>query len=200
MAFSRWRQAKQGPDDLNLIPVMNLFMVLIPFLLMGAAFYHIGVIPTSMPVNDPQESDVPKTPTTVAVNLELNQDEMRLTVASVSLAPEELEALGATWPVGKDGYDAKGLQAHLIGLKKSYPKSNTITILPHDELPYEQLTAVLDSARERDTGKLDGKGEPVYEELFPVTIFSRLLVLEPGEGEEGAVEGAEGAAGEGSPE
>ena len=47
--FEEWRQAKEEDHDLNLIPVMNLFMVLIPFLLMGAAFFHMAVIPTSTP-------------------------------------------------------------------------------------------------------------------------------------------------------
>lgn len=191
MAFSRWKQATQGgAEDLNLIPVMNLFMVLIPFLLMGAAFYHIGVIPTSMPVNDPNQSDVPKTPTTVAVNLELAEDAARLTVASVSLSPEELEALGGEWPRGADGhFPAEKIQQHLIGLKKKYPKSNTITILPAEPITYDQLVDVLDNTREWQEGT-DEKGEPKFKELFPVTIFSRLLIAEP------SAEGGEGAEGE----
>ena len=179
-SFSRWREARaQGSQDLNLIPVMNLFMVLIPFLLMGAAFYHISVIPASVPVNDPQQSDVPKTPTTVAVNLEIKPEALSLTAASVSLSEEELDALGAVWPRGDQGYDAIALQAHLKGLKAKYPSSNTITILPHDKLDYEELVVLLDHARERATGELNAKGEPAFEELFPVTIFSRLLVLPP---------------------
>lgn len=198
MAFSRLRQAKQqGAEDLNLIPVMNLFMVLIPFLLMGAAFYHISVIPTSVPVNDPQQSDVPKTPTTVAVNLEVKQDMLRLTVASVSLDAEELEALGAQWPRdAREGYAVMALQQHLKDLKTKYPKSNTLTLLPHDDLEYQELVQILDHAREWDTGKKNDKGEPVFEELFPVTIFSRLLLLPEGgegDGEEGGLEFGEDA-------
>lgn len=186
MSFSRLRDAKQGGEDLNLIPVMNLFMVLIPFLLMGAAFFHISVIPASVPVNDPQQSDVPKTPTTVAVNLEVAKDMMRLTVASVSLTEDELAALGAQWPANAEGdYDVKAMQSHLKGLKKRYPGSNTLTLLPHDDLGYEGLVVIMDHAREWRTDQLDAEGEPLYKELFPVTIFSRLLVLPEGEaGEE----------------
>lgn len=186
MAFDRWREATSDPDDLNLIPVMNLFMVLIPFLLMGAAFYHIGVIPTSMPVNDPQQSDVPKTPTTVAVNLEVTEDALKLTVASVSLDPETLQSLGAQWSRKKSGaYPVDALQKHLIGLKQKYPESNTITILPYEGLDYQRLVQILDKTRERKVG-MDAKGEPKFKELFPVTIFSRLLTLpEEGAEEEG---------------
>ncbi len=197
MSFSRWRDARQqGAEDLNLIPVMNLFMVLIPFLLMGAAFFHISVIPASVPVNDPQQSDVPKTPTTVAVNLEVDREALRLTVASVSLSEEELDALGAQWPKGKDGYNVKAMQDHLKGLKSRYPGSNTLTLLPHDDLGYEGLVEIMDHAREWRTDQKDAKGEFVYKELFPVTIFSRLLVLPEG-GEEEGLSFDEGGGGDG---
>lgn len=194
MSFSRWRDARQkGGEDLNLIPVMNLFMVLIPFLLMGAAFFHISVIPASVPVNDPQQSDVPKTPTTVAVNLEVAKDALRLTVASVSLTEDELAALGAQWPLDKEGaYEVKAMQEHLKGLKARYPGSNTLTLLPHDDLEYDGLVEIMDHAREWRTEQKDENGDPLYKELFPVTIFSRLLVLPEGTGEEGAAQEEDG--------
>jgi hypothetical protein len=31
-------------EDLNLIPLMNLFVTMIPLLLLTAAFYHIGMV------------------------------------------------------------------------------------------------------------------------------------------------------------
>lgn len=196
MSFSKWRDAKQGGEDLNLIPVMNLFMVLIPFLLMGAAFFHISVIPASVPVNDPQQSDVPKTPTTVAVNLEVAVDALRLTVASVSLSEEELAALGAQWPRSQaDGYNIKAMQEHLKDLKARYPGSNTLTLLPHDDLGYDELVQIMDHAREWRTEEKDpGSGEFIHKELFPVTIFSRLLVLPESDEQDGEETGEGGDA------
>ena len=161
--------------ELNVIPVMNLFMVLIPFLLLGAAFYQIGVIPTSIPSHNPQESDVPKTPKTVLVNLVLDKNEMLLTCDSTSLSPEELEALADRFPNKKGEYDTRGLRQHLEMLKEQYPESTTLTVIPHDGLEYQKLVSVLDATREKDTGKLTPKGEVIYAELFPVTIFSRLI-------------------------
>lgn len=173
--FDRYRRTVEEAQDLNIIPVMNLFMVLIPFLLLGAAFYQIGVIPTSLPSHDPQESDVPKTPKTVLANLVVAPDEMRLTFDSVSLDPEELDALGATFPKKGGKYDAPGLAATLSAVKDQYPKSNTLTVIPHEKLVYQELVNILDATRERKTGRLDAKGEPEFEELFPVTIFSKLV-------------------------
>lgn len=187
--FQRWQEAVDETEtDLNVIPVMNLFMVLIPFLLLGAAFYQIGVIPTSTPTHDPQESDVPKTPKTVAMNIVLGVDELSMSASSTSLTPEELEQLRSAWPAPGGNYDLPSLRAELIDIKARYPESTTVTILPHDDLQYQDLVLVLDTTREYEDGALPG-GEPRYRELFPVTVFSRLLKEE--QGEEGALNFAE---------
>lgn len=183
MGFNRFQQARKGPEELNLIPIMNLFVVLIPFLLAGAAFLRVGVIPTSLPAHNPQESDVPKTPTTVSCNLVVNPDELKLSVASVSLSEEELEKLGGKWPNKQGKHDVEGLQTWLVSLKKRYPGSNTITVVPADEVKYQDLVHVLDATRERNTNKTNARGEQVFDELFPVTIFSRIVKSEEGVGD-----------------
>ena len=170
------------PDDLNVIPVMNLFMVLIPFLLLGAAFYQIGVIPTSTPTHDPDASDVPETPTTVAANLMIEEDGLRLTFASISLSEEELDEIAAHFPRRDGAYDREGLREHLKEIKQRYPESTTMTVLPYRGLAYQDLVTTLDATREYAVDPDDP--ETGYEELFPVTVFSRLITAEGG-GEEG---------------
>lgn len=195
--FERYQRAVEETQELDLLPVMNLFMVLIPFLLMGAAFFHIGVIPTSLPAHTPQASDVPKTPTTVSVNLAVSATDMQLTVSSTSLDEAQLAALGATFQRGPKGYPREALVKHLRGLKTSYPESNTLIALPHEDLAYDELVAILDATREFPTGKTGTDGEPEMRDLFPVVVFSRFIEAAPEEGAEG-VDGAEGA-GEGAP-
>ncbi|MEM1347752.1 MAG: biopolymer transporter ExbD [Myxococcota bacterium] len=195
MAFGRYKQAKDGPEELNLIPVMNLFVVLIPFLLAGAAFLRFGVIATNLPTNSPNESDVPKTPTTVAVTLRISPEDMDVQVASTSLTPQEVQDLGALIPAVHGKADADALQAHLRMLKEKYPKSTTLTVMPYDKMNYQELVSLLDKTRERDTGQLNDQGEEVYQELFPVTIFSRLLTKDPVDAEEEELDFSEGAGG-----
>jgi len=197
VAFGRYKQAKDGPEELNLIPVMNLFVVLIPFLLAGAAFLRFGVIATNLPTNSPNESDVPKTPTTVAVTLRISPEEMDVQVASTSLTPQEVQELGALIPAVNGKVDADSLQAHLRMLKEKYPKSTTLTVMPYDDMNYQELVGMLDKTRERDTGQLNDQGEEVYQELFPVTIFSRLLTKDPVDAEdEGELDFSEEGGGE----
>ena len=56
MAVQR-RFSKKMPE-LNLIPVMNLVTILIPFLLLSVEFVHLAVIDSSLPaIGQPREVD-----------------------------------------------------------------------------------------------------------------------------------------------
>lgn len=176
-----------------MIPIMNLFIVLIPFLLAAAAFYQVGVIPTSTPQNTPNQTDVPKTPVTVTLNAVVRTDGVTVSAASTSLAPEELAALTFEVPRSDDGYDTKLLQAKLAEIKGRYPKSNTVLLMPKDDVELADLVGLLDAMRERPVeGKVD-----VFETLFPVTVLSQFVPppppdadTEPGAGEPGGGEPA----------
>jgi biopolymer transport protein ExbD len=173
--FEDWRSARQEVQELDLIPVMNLFMVLIPFLLMGAAFFHVSVIPTSTPSHTPGESDVPETPTTVSASLVIKPDRLTLNFSSTSLSDEELSDLAAEWPVSADGeMPVDELQDYLKSIKRRYPESTTLVVLPDGDLEYQNLVEVLDKTREFPAGT-DDAGEEIHKELFPVTVFSKLV-------------------------
>ena len=173
--FERFQRTVEETRELDLLPVMNLFMVLIPFLLMGAAFFHIGVIPTSLPTHTPSESDVPKTPATVSVNLSIAEDHMEMSASSTSLDEAQLAALARRFPQTAGKHDTVGLVGHLKQIKQRYPKSNTLIVLPHAELEYEALVGVLDATREYPTGRTRPDGEQEMADLFPVVVFSQLV-------------------------
>lgn len=183
--FDRFRHAREEVEDLNLIPIMNLMMTLIPFLLLGAAFYHIGVIPTSLPTHVPEGSkEPPKKEVVVTLNLQVEKDKMLLGASATGLSQEEQDALGGEFP-NKDGrYDLKGLQAQIERIKSSYPKSDTVVVLPADDVKYQSLVDILDTTREKLTPR-EGD-DPLREPLFPVTVFSKMLKPEPKDEGEGA--------------
>ena len=189
--FESWKRTVEERHDLDVVPVMNLFMVLIPFLLMGAAFYQIGVIPSSLPTNLPTDSDVPRTPTKVTVNLIIATDRIELGASSTSLDEEQLEALGGSWPLVDGEYDIEGVQAQLLSIKQRYPASDTLIALPHEQLRYQALVEILDSTREIKSGKAGGE-EKGYE-LYPIVVFSRFIPPPPEQ------EGVEGEAAEDAP-
>jgi len=173
--FERYRKAKAA-EDLNLIPIMNLMMTLIPFLLLGAAFYHIGVIPTSLPTHTPEGGAENEKSELVTLNLSFEKAKLELTVSGSSLSEEEALALGGTFPRAAAGFDLKAIQGKVMLIKGKYPKSDTMIVLPADEVEYQDLVDVLDVTRERIV-QVEGK-DAVHEPLFPVTVFSRLIPAE----------------------
>jgi biopolymer transport protein ExbD len=192
--FERWKRTVEETRELELIPVMNLFMVLIPFLLMGAAFYHVGVVPSSLPTHVPDDSDVPRTPTKITANLAVTPDRIELGASSTSLTDEQLAELGGSWPNRDGEYDIEGVQERLVSIKKRYPHSDTMIVLPHEELEYQALVEILDGTRELK--RRGEKGERLASPLFPVVVFSRFIPPPPSVdgGEPLAETEAEGAA------
>ena len=52
---SNRKRSQIKSEDLNLVPIMNLVTILIPFLLMSAQFVHLAVIDSSLPAIVPPE-------------------------------------------------------------------------------------------------------------------------------------------------
>ena len=179
--FDRWREARAEDEELNLIPVMNLMVTLIPFLLLGAAFYHLGVVPASIPENVPASDAEPPKDIKVTVNLALALDKTTVSGSAALLDETATAALDAEFPAQAGVPDLKALQAHLYGIRSQYPKSDTIILLPADGLRYEKLIQILDFVRERKTGQTGPDGD-IVEPLFPVTVFSKQLVEQEGAG------------------
>jgi len=95
--LDRWRDARADKDqELDLIPVMNLMVTLIPFLLLGAAFYHLGVIPTSLPNNVSASDSPPPTEIKVSMILAITSTEMTVSGSVTGPDPDENEAIKAT--------------------------------------------------------------------------------------------------------
>lgn len=182
--FDKWKEAKADAQELNLIPIMNLMMVLIPFLLMGAAFYHLGSIPTTLPTHRPEggepeeQSDV-----VVTLSLKIERTKLALSASAAELSEEELAELGLELSLEDGAFELDQLQARLSDIKTRYPKSDTLLVLPEDGVRYQLLVDVLDASRER---LIERAGEdPIHEPLFPVTVFSRLIEAEESDGEGG---------------
>ena len=77
---------------------MNMFMVLIPFLLMSASFFHIQAINTSVPVHadTPAKEQAQKEKPKITVVFEIKQDELRLSALTDTpndLALSDMEAV-----------------------------------------------------------------------------------------------------------
>jgi biopolymer transport protein ExbD len=169
MRFSRFRRAREE-IEVDLIPVMNLFVTLIPFLLLAAAFYHVGVIPASLPSQTDKASDIAAEKRSVTVNLLIEPRRIHISASNAVLDEAELAELSMTLEKEKDGFDLELLGKALYEIKRRYEESDTIVVLPTDTVEYQDVVQILDAAREFKVKK-DGKEKPTP--LFPVVVLSR---------------------------
>jgi biopolymer transport protein ExbD len=165
VAFDRFKRAREEAG-IDLIPVMNLFVVLIPFLLLSAAFFHVGVIPTSLPAPTSGTSDAPPDMEKVTVTLRLESDAVHLSLSHPAIAAEVLDGYAARFE--RDGSEHAAVRDLLAVIKNTYANSDTVVVLPGDGVTYREVVQLLDAARSLESGS-EGDGEP----LFPVVVLSR---------------------------
>ena len=134
------RDRRNLDSDLNITPVMNIFVILIPFLLLTATFVRIAIIELGLPSLQESESQDP-------------EDLKDLTVLVVSIQPDgfKIKTSEMNMPVipkKSNQFDFETLTNRLQGIKKRFPKLKDVVILPESQIRYQVIVKVLDSCRE----------------------------------------------------
>ncbi|MBW2366292.1 MAG: biopolymer transporter ExbD [Deltaproteobacteria bacterium] len=158
MSYLRRVRAIQEEDtEPNMVPVMNLFMVLIPFLLMSASFFHIKAINTSVPSFSPavanEQAKIPEIKVTVI--MEIKNDCYKISALSDQLTREELLTLETT--LSKPSSTNKPLAAMTEFLKRvkiQYPASDTMLLIPDATILYDEIIWAMDCVRSGDGNAL----------------------------------------------
>ncbi len=153
--------------ELNMIPIMNMFMVLIPFLLMSASFFQIKAINTSVPVHadtPSKASDASRTEK-ITVILEIKAQEIRISALSDTPNDIQISSMEKVFPrLPGGGLSVAAVANHLKTLKSRYPASDTMILIPDDEVAYSEIIQAMDCARRYES-----------EELFPNVVLSGSL-------------------------
>ncbi|MEW6441113.1 MAG: biopolymer transporter ExbD [bacterium] len=170
--FSRGDADISGEEPLNLVPIMNLFTSLIPFLLLSAAFFNISVINASVPALQKDRSDVACSVDTVTLMVQVLTSGYRVTATSEALSGPALEALRREIPrLGKDP-DFAAFSRHLLECKQRYPKSDTVILVSDAAVLYQEVVQTMDAARHWDS---EQEGRQVRYELFPNVVVAGML-------------------------
>lgn len=163
----RIRRRSEEDTELNMVPIMNMFMVLIPFLLMSASFIHIKAINTSVPVHaSTSKNEADKTADVkVTVMLAMGEKELNVTAAASGLSAAQLSALEASISMegGLAAAESK-LKETLRDIKTKYPGSDTIVLVPDASILYDNIIRTMDMARNIDQN-----------DLFPNVVLSGSL-------------------------
>ena len=159
-------------ENVNLVPIMNLFVVLIPFLLMSAAFFHISVINASVPALQKEKTDLAKSDVAVTMMVRMQPDSFTITASSDVLSRPELDKLRAEIPRKGEGNGLQDFSDHLLACKQRYPKSDTLLLVPDASVQYQEVIYVMDSGR---WVEMEQEGAKVRYDLFPNVVITGML-------------------------
>ena len=127
--------------DVNIIPVMNIFLLLIPFLLLTAEFVHLAIIELSLPSLNKGQSQ----------QLQERSQNLVLIILAVKEGGFQLKAQGFKFdPLNKinNKYDYQNLVEQLKQIKQQHPYAEDIFISAENNVKYDIVVKVMDRCRE----------------------------------------------------
>ena len=134
---------ERKPAELLLVPMIDIFTVLVTFLLMTAVFSRIAImqidLPSSVAAPKPEE---PKFRLEVIVR----QDGFELSDGKQSIG---------TVPKVSGAYDLKALTDSVLAVKREHPTSEDASVLSEPKVPYDELIQAMDAIRSVELSAAD---------------------------------------------
>lgn len=138
-------------SDLNIRPIMNLFMLLVPALLVSATFIEISVLHTALTDEGGRSSSGLRP----GLILEIDDGGFTLISRTCDLrrAVDKQERAAGNGKLRFPGYDMSGLNGTLRAVKALFPEEREITLVPTRASDYQLVVSTMDAVREyRDAG------------------------------------------------
>jgi biopolymer transport protein ExbD len=159
------RKQQAEDTDIDMVPIMNMFLVLIPFLLSSASFFDINAIHTSVPVHQQQSQMNEQESTEMIIPvIEVKKNGIVLYALSDDVAADILEKWELSINKQGNNYPLNQMVPYLEEMKKQYPKSDTILVIPEENITYETIIRTMDIARNSDD-----------KQLFPNVVLSEKI-------------------------
>jgi len=141
------------PAELLLVPMIDIFTVLVTFLLMTAVFSRTVILQLNLPASQTEFRDPPP-----GLQLEVLVRKSGMVVADRNSGPL------APLPNTAAGYNYEGLTDYLKRVKAKFPEKTDASILLEADTPYDILVQVMDRVRVFETKQ---GLNTVQAELFP---------------------------------
>ena len=126
-----------GRDDLNIVPMIDMMVILVFFLIFTAVFSKTNILPLNLPSNS--AASMPELPK--GLKLEVIVHARDIVINDRNSGP--LKVL-ANLPAG---YDLDGLSLFMRNVKSQFPDMTDASVLLAPDIPYDTLVQVMDTVR-----------------------------------------------------
>ena len=151
----RHHARKRGRHDLNMVPMIDMMIILVFFLIFTAVFSKTNILELNLPGST---ASVPELPKGLQLEVIVRED-------SIDVADRATGVLRSL-PNTANGYDLTELGNYLGLVKTRFPDNHSATILLAPEISYDVLVQVMDAVRVRVVPAVAGAA-PSQAELFP---------------------------------
>jgi biopolymer transport protein ExbD len=141
------------PAELLLVPMIDIFTVLVTFLLMTAVFSRTVIIELKLP---PSNAEFTAPPPGLQLEVIVRKDSL--------LVSDRNSGPLAPFPSRNGAYDFDGLSHYLQQVKSKFPDKTEATVLLEPDIPYDTVVQVMDRMRVLE---VNAGLNVVQYELFP---------------------------------
>jgi len=126
----------RGRNDLNIVPMIDMMVILVFFLLFTAVFSNTNILELNLPAPNSSVPDLPQ-----GLNLEVIVRQNSIEIA------DRNSGVLRTLPKKEGEYDYAGLSEFLQFVKSKYPDTLAASVLLEPEIPYDVLVQTMDNTR-----------------------------------------------------
>lgn len=184
--MARKPRLEEETEEINIMPLMNIIMLLIPFLIMSTEFIKLGVINVTAPklgsgrASQPETNDKPKKP---PLNLTISVTDKGLTLITrgnkipegcilKQAAGSGAKRLPTVRKTGKD-YNYDQLRECLTKIKDLFTSEKRVIIMASPSIKYSVIVKIMDYSRSgKSEKKYPYEPEKGKEGMFPEVVLS----------------------------
>ncbi len=145
--FQRNKPISESGEDneIDVAPVMNMFIILVTFLISMTVFTHIAILQFTLPPNVSKALDQSQGKPKLRLTVRLGSDYMGIVLGDKLL--DSLPVAGGSFP-----FDA--FAARLKDRRARTDEQDEIIIASRDEIAFKQIVRVMDLCRDAGFGKV----------------------------------------------
>ena len=141
--------------DLNLAPMLDIIVAIIPMLLLSVVFVRVTTIETQVPqvVEQAVAAANEKNKDVVQLRLALNADRTVVITVTDRGQTTDLTVAGVNSQSKGPTVDVDGIHKQILSLKQKYPDVFRVEFNPAEQIPLTEIVAVMDSIRTTRSGE-----------------------------------------------
>jgi biopolymer transport protein ExbD len=157
--------ANRGEPPINLVPMIDVLVVLVLYLLVATIFKQFTILQLNLP--GPAQAVASDQPPPLELTVTLRRERLEVSdrAGTVRLLPNAAA-----------GYDLAGLGQLLAEVKRRVPDEDSVTLLLEPDIAYERLVQVMDAARVFPAGTDEARAGLT---MFPVIAIGDAPKLAP---------------------